>query len=985
MTTPVPRLSQTIILVPEGRYDGLRALAARWVDAWLIEPVLMIRTGGTARTMPQGDSVPTVAAEHLKRRRVEQVEDLAEWLEDHDRPTPELLRVIDVVMPREHADAWLTDPREDARAIADVLMDSANRLPVHRVAVLVKPSAHQAAPGALLREDGDVPQPRWEVNVLASPENRGRLGGFDAWVRASAPDELNGFALAHVATAGGLWSGVRNGPFDHVQRGTRGHLEVQRVLVRGVLLGTRRLMAATIGAAVVVSDPGPVSNEFGRGERSAGRLQPSPTVSGPDGKSLGALTKLETDRALGELVRRLLDEVPLKPLRARTAEIEVVDVSGRIALRDLFVGLWADLVAALCSIPRLPGRAVSAVRATVSRRRENRGIDPTPSDIPRLTRMLERQRERVENEIARCRVLRNGRVYVPPRRSPSGTAHRVKTAGVWRVLHGGSMFLMDGDAQGDARDLRRWMDGLNIEGVLTGPGPITPDPQKRWSASDELLRIIGSDGEGWSTSISITDLHGLWLWTDILAPWVRTAESVLAGGPGGMTESDARLVLAANNELRMLTEQLEPTLVGRIQIEGHNELQPVWGLLLAVQKGLEKCLASATTLRPSRLAAAVAPALLMAGASVRLVLTSSLAVAIPVGSFGFVLAALLASHRVASARRAALRRFSEHAVALNGAADLAIAEWYRNEHCHDDAGAMMRLLGYLLHHGVDVPPPRVDPPVLPSAEELPMLVRVAEPDDRDDDVLTEPGRPAELIDLVDHPKVRRVMGHLLTAGWRSRLHDRFLELLAAEQPELFGGDEPHAAIDADPHLAAEAYRLALDLRPSPAAKVGKELVRKGVRILEGARNDERGAPSRTTVRGTPSRPSARVRVVANRTPSADARRDALSDPIAPNPGWDEFLRGAIEGDTDWGAHVFDTQGAGRDAIDRRRTIIHAPARLLDGMEVDMGAERPVEPVPLRDDDVFLTELVVRVDVTPEPVPTEAIRGLKQATGATAEE
>lgn len=985
MTTPAPRLSQTIILVPEGRYDELRALAARWVDAYLIEPVLMIRTGVTARTMPPGDSVPVVAADHLVRGRVDPVADLAKWLEDPRRPTPELLRVIDVVMPREHAVTWLIDPREDARAIAEVLMDSANRLPVHRVAVLVKPSAHRAARGALLREDGDVPQPRWEVNVLASPENRGRPGGFDAFVRASDSDELNGFALAHVATAGGLWSGVRNGPFDHVQKGTRGHLEVQRVLVRGVLLGTRRLMAATIGAALVVSDPGPLSNESGHRQRGAGSPQPAPTVSGPDGKSLGALTKLETDRALEELVRRLLDEVPLKPLRARTADIEIVDVSDRIALRDLVVGLWADLVAALRSIPRLPGRAVSAVRATVSRRREELGIDPVLADIPRLIPILERQLERVENEIGRCRVLRNGRLIVPSRRSPSGTAHRVRTAGVWRVLHGGSMFLMDGDAQGDARDLRRWMDGLNIEGVLTGPGPITPDPQERWSASDELLRIIGSDGEGWSTSISITDLYGLWLWTDILAPWVRIAKSVLAGGPGDMTESDAQLVLAADEELRTLTEQLEPTLVGRIQIEGHNELQPVWGLLLAVQKGLRKCIASATTLRPSRMAAAVAPALLLAGASAPLVLTSSRAVALTVGFFGLGVALLLASHRIASARRAALRRFSEHAVALDGAADLAIAEWYRNEHCRNDAGAMMLLLGYLLHHGVDVPRPRVDPPVLPSAEELPMLVRVAEPDDRDDDVLAEPGRPAERIDLVDHPKVRRVMRHLLTAGWRSRLHDRFLELLAAEQPELFGGDEPHAAIDADPQLAAEAYRLALALRPSPAATVGRELVRKGVRILEGARNDERGAPSRTTMRGTPSRPSARVRVVANRTPSADARRDALSDPIAPNPGWDEFLRGAIERDTDWGAHVFDTQGAGRDAIDRRRTIIHAPARLLDGMEVDMGAERRVEPVPLRDDDVFLTELVVRVDVQPEAVSTEAIRGLKQATGPAAEE
>lgn len=85
----------------------------------------------------------------------------------------------------------------------------------------------------------------WNLNVISSPEDRATPWSGDAFVRDDA--KLPRFIAMHLATVGGLWNGVKAGPFEILERenSQQGTIWVSRVFVNSVLTdGLSRRIAA---------------------------------------------------------------------------------------------------------------------------------------------------------------------------------------------------------------------------------------------------------------------------------------------------------------------------------------------------------------------------------------------------------------------------------------------------------------------------------------------------------------------------------------------------------------------------------------------------------------------------------------------------------------------------------------------------------------------------------------------------------------------
>lgn len=85
----------------------------------------------------------------------------------------------------------------------------------------------------------------WNLNVLASPEDRSTPWSGDAFVRQD--EKFPRFVAMHIASIGGLWNGLGSGPFEIMERenSQQGTIWVARVFVNSVLTdGLSRRIAA---------------------------------------------------------------------------------------------------------------------------------------------------------------------------------------------------------------------------------------------------------------------------------------------------------------------------------------------------------------------------------------------------------------------------------------------------------------------------------------------------------------------------------------------------------------------------------------------------------------------------------------------------------------------------------------------------------------------------------------------------------------------
>lgn len=947
----------TVLLVPSSHYDEVRAAAERWVRAWLLDPVVLVRTGAAAVSIERGDHVAVVEAENVARESVRPVPDLLAWLgSGSGSDALELVRVVDLALPRELSGLPPDEVRVEADAIASALKLAANRRRVHRIALIVLPSGHVTDPEGLR-------QPSWEVNVLASPENRSGPADWEGFVRASAGPALAGFMLAHAASVGGLWSGMRQGSVDDLDRGTEEHVDVQRVTVRAVLHGDRRIRASHVAVSLLTSvADDPVAS-------GAWRLEAE------DGASLGLLDDVQREEAVGELVRRLLDEVPDRPLRSRLPDEPLPPAAPAPSLPDRLRSLRQDVRAIGAELARTRRRLSGLLRGLLRRGRSDApevAADTVAAEIDRRTEQLEVAGIRMRRELARCVRLPSGLLLAPWNRALGGRDVREHAAGVWRVLHGGTSLLLDGGVRPSARPLSRWMRERAIEGVLAGARAVVPDQLEVWQAPAELHSLLDLDPRSMPSTVRATDLVGLRVWEGEVQRILPAAHAVLESGvtEDGLDPYMAGRVVATAEELRARIEELEATVVGRLLVEVAEEFRRLADAFVAVSDAVGRATPPAVPAAPVPLADALRAAALPSAGVLALLAVVGTRGSWVAAAVGLLLAApaaaiilALGRARVRTARLRALERWGREVDHLRGSAETLLTEWRRSAHMNEDVEAMVELLSHLDHHGVEVFDPEPATVVELGPEDVPLVVRLAVPSERDAD-----GLRADRPDVVRPVAV--CLERLLVAGWRADAQDLVLDEVVRVEPELLGGIAPAEAIDERPGAARDLLARLIDGGRRYERAIGDVLVRRGVSALEGSLAPERTPVAQLSEPGMPGAPGSLVRVLTHATSSSDTRRDALARSLRPDPNWDAFLLEGVGADDPFSASVYATGAAGSRAVASRVTQVHGPVRLARRARIHAG---DVRYVPVRDDLAGHAEVVVRIDMQPDPVRLTALR------------
>jgi hypothetical protein len=923
------------------------------VRAWLLDPVVLVRTGAAAVSIERGDHVAVVEAENVARESVRPVPDLVAWLGSRSGADAiELVRIVDLAIPKELSRLPPDELRGEADAVATALKLAANRRRVHRVALVVLPSGHVVDPVGLR-------QPSWEVNVLAAPENRSGPADWEGFVRPSAGPALAGFMLAHAASVGGLWSGMREGSVDDLDRGTEEHVDVQRVTVRAVLHGDRRIRASHFAVSLMTS----VAND--PVATGAWRLEAE------DGARLGLLDDVQREEAVGELVRQLLDDVPDRPLRTRLPDEPLPPTAPEPSPAERLRSLRQDVGAIGAELVRMGGLMRRRLRRRGSEAQEA-VVDTVASEIDRRTEQLEVAGVRMSRELARCVRLPSGLLLAPWNRALGGRDVREHAAGVWRMLHDGTSLLLDGGVRAAARPLSRWMRERSIEGVLPGARAIVPDRLEEWEAPSELHSLLDLDPWSMPRTVRATDLIGLRVWEGEIQRILPDAHEVLESGvmKDGLDPYMAERVVATAEELRARIEALEATVVGRLLVEVAEEFRRLADAFLAVSDAIGRAEPPAVPAAPVPLADAVRAAA-VPGAGVLLLLavvgTRGSWIAAAVGLLLVAPAAAvivaLGRARVRTARLRALERWGREVDHLRGSAEMLLTEWRRSAHMNEDVDAMVDLLSHLDHHGVEALEPDPATVVELGPEDVPLVVRLAVPSERDADGL-RPDRP----DVVR--PVAICLERLLVAGWRADAQDLVLEEIVRVEPELLGGVAPAEAIDERPGAARDLLTRLIDGERRYERTVGDVLVRRGVRALEGSLAPGSTPAAQLSEPGMPGAPGSVVRVLTQVTASSDMRRDALARSLRPDPNWDAFLLEGVGADDPFNASVYATGAAGSRAVASRVTQVHGPVRLARRASVGAG---DVRYVPVRDDLAGHAEVVVRIDMQPDPVRLTTLR------------
>ena len=933
----------TVLLVPTTQYEALRGVAERWVRAWLLDPVLLVRTGAAAVSTERGDNVPSIEAEKVTRESVRPVPDLVGWLgSGTGEGALDLVRVVDLALPEKFAGSAPEDLREEAATIAAALQRAANRSKIHRVALIVLPSDHVTDPSGLR-------QPAWPVNVLAAPENRRGPGGWEGFVRANDTAALTRFMLAHAATVGGLWSGMRSGSYDDLDRGTESHVDVQRISVRAVLLGDRRIRASLAAASIVTSTE---TDHVG-----TGRLR----LKAHDGAMLGLLDDLQQEEVIGELLRRLLDEVPDRPLRTRLPDGPLLPAQPSPSLLERLRHLARDVGAI--------GPELIRMRPPLPRRWRAAAPDAPPDivdqEIERLSELLDVDRRRIEREIGRCKRLPSGLLLAPWNRALKGRDERDHAAGVWTMLYDGTSLLLDGGVRPAAQELSRWMRVRTIEGVLAGVNAIVPDRRDVWEAPSELHSLLGLDPYIVPPRVRATDLVGMRVWRIELDEILPFADQVLASGVSedGLDVHMAGNVVRAADELDERIERLEGTVVGRLLSAVEDEFGRFTKVFLST---FDEILAAERPRVPDApialgesLRAAVLPTLvvlLVLGTAGRLGSWDSAAVGLGVIVTLGAVSLALGRARVRSARLRALARWTRQVGHLRDATEKLLTEWRRSVYVQEDIEGMVELLSHLGHHGIEIVAPESSTPEELGPEDVPLAVRLAAPIERDIDGLhterPELGRPIMIC-----------LERLLVAGWRSQAQDRLLQELGRAEPTLLRGTPPAEAIDRRPGTARDLLQRLEDGEGRYERTVGDDLLRRGVRALEGSLDPDGATDRELSQRGMPGAPNSLVRVLTPASPSSDTRRDALARSLSPGQNWDEFLLEGVGSVEPFNSSLYTDRALDGKVSAIPMTQVHGPARLERRAGIDADG---VEYIRLRDDLVGKVEVMVRVDSKPDP-------------------
>jgi len=239
-----PQGTPVILLPADERGDGLFELASAWTSHWLLSPAIWVKVADIKADdgdkLIKGEklkSPPTIRAYVTGRNGFREVE----LFQELGRNELQLLRlitcrsielnqayhelqdkVVDVIHHYVKISAPLHEPSENFKVGTEVKTTN----------LIFAPTDQSGGSQENLFEF------EWDINILVSPEDRPTSAGFDSFTRYSNENQLNGFILANIATAAGIWSGVNKTVSELSEFDTSSAFDkilVQRTFVRGVL------------------------------------------------------------------------------------------------------------------------------------------------------------------------------------------------------------------------------------------------------------------------------------------------------------------------------------------------------------------------------------------------------------------------------------------------------------------------------------------------------------------------------------------------------------------------------------------------------------------------------------------------------------------------------------------------------------------------------------------------------------------------------
>jgi hypothetical protein len=229
--------SASIVLLPSGSNgDRILELAKEWTQTGLLRPAMWLDLDSVNLFENAPPDVPVKVLGLSPDRELHEIEvDLFGQLAQRE------LRVVRIVGLRYLTDDKSTHVKQNS-LVRDVghYLERSLPLPVNqtgnsdaktrllRLNVVVHPTQLTGI------ERDQVIEGSWEANLIVSPEDRRSPWTSDAFVRVGS--QLDAFALAHIATAAGLWNGLPKGAFDHIAtgEGQPGRIVVPRLFVRAV-------------------------------------------------------------------------------------------------------------------------------------------------------------------------------------------------------------------------------------------------------------------------------------------------------------------------------------------------------------------------------------------------------------------------------------------------------------------------------------------------------------------------------------------------------------------------------------------------------------------------------------------------------------------------------------------------------------------------------------------------------------------------------
>jgi hypothetical protein len=1088
--------ARSLVLVPSPLAEELLRLAHDWVAAWVADPFLVVVLGDGS--VGSQRPVPDVTAQLIGRDGSVSVDLLDELTE---RPA-ELLRVVGITVGDGLLGTEGTSIHREATQVERMLRQSAsthNRIVAMNLVVTETGSTRLDAQQLLLA--------KWDLNVLASPENRTGLESFDAFTRRSRPRDLNGFILAHALTIVGQWSGMTSGPFDSASpRRANDGTDLQRISVRGVLAQDFLVDLAQQVLEMLVQQETPLRDPTIRAQLSEQQARLIPVPDSKVDEAVSLLTAFVLDDVTGQPLR-YRPQARIPHSRSKVPAMQAVRSFGRFAFDKVRV---------------LPKWAIYRTRVSLQSRTGRTlhgedGADLIVTALDPFGDAAEFQRDIEEAVALRERGL--AALASPPAVTLDGPD---TYANLWSSLREAAFRALDGGAVQRTGALEERLKERRLDGALPDVTLVCPDAREPWSPHSEVAALVEAETRELPLTVGWLDVDEAARWAEVLESLAATydervravdaarelveresvdvAESIL-GKESDLVAIDALLELDEYDRGPILDARIDAALAGisddirRRLVPDVEEIRPDDPIPVAPPSGppvdagdieaeevdaeevtgdaaeggeespadpppafdrdaahawrilVERELDDLTSRRDNLLEQAeelrgeremldevhpVVTADLLTLRAWRWRLERSFAGRLvhelsgerqrldadqsaleselrrehpelaPVGSLysrfvrhlsiGFAVTALLTRllwepfltligvrygdgsalvsrylgvpaypfivlfllvaivalldyHRRWSRQSRALDQLRQELRQLPGAVEHLQRERLRTFELHRQAREMLRLMSEVLHR-----PFLLDgiADVLPSSRsldprDLPKVVRFARPEI--DETWTGEIR-----------FIQRILRAQLRPGWRSEAYATLLEFVQ-NRHGVVRGELDAARVDQDPVVrTAIVEHLLLDDAQREA----------GIARVRDVVNDILGWSVE------PNFPYPKVRVVRVERDPLDVRTDMFDDGKEPAEEWQAFLGADVVADERWSPLTFAT-GFRKEFLDRRQRIVHAPPRFH-------GSAGEASVIAPRMEEVRPVEMVVRVDILPEPAATSRMGVFAEALG-----